>query len=202
MKKELKGLLHENRRIFAPFRALGFVTNHVPFAIQVRTYKGATTAPRVHILTCLGRAWAELEGEKMRLLFVGGFFFTAFLDRESNISQSTGPDANEPISALSLHGNYVWATAGPNVLQYETGKQVSCLTPLPFRSSLPRRLPCSRILKIPHYLPYSISAITFWPSLKTVITSMSGMSRLEISIHRLCSMMDLLQQVLSIPPLC
>ena len=60
----------------------------------------------------------------MRLLFVGGHFFTAFLDPESNVSQSTGPDASEPISALSLHGNYVWATAGPNVIQYETRKQV------------------------------------------------------------------------------
>jgi U3 small nucleolar RNA-associated protein 21 len=61
----------DNRRLFAPFRALGFVTNHIPFAMQVRSYKGATGAPRVHILTCLGRAWAEFEGEKMKLLFVG-----------------------------------------------------------------------------------------------------------------------------------
>jgi len=61
----------ENRRLFTPFRALGFITNHVPFAMQVRSYKGATGAPRVHILTCLGRAWAEFEGEKMKLLFVG-----------------------------------------------------------------------------------------------------------------------------------
>jgi len=61
----------DNRRLFAPFRALGFITNHVPFAMQVRSYKGATGAPRVHILTCLGRAWAEFEGEKMKLLFVG-----------------------------------------------------------------------------------------------------------------------------------
>lgn len=76
-KKEPKTLSYdyENRRLFAPFRALGFVSNHVPFAMQVRTYKGATTAPRIHILTCLGRAWAELEGDKMRLLFVGGLFF-------------------------------------------------------------------------------------------------------------------------------
>jgi U3 small nucleolar RNA-associated protein 21 len=134
IKKGPNPLPHENRRLFAPFRALGFVTNHVPFAMQVRTYKGATTAPRIHILTCLGRAWAELEGEKMRLLFVGGPFFTAVLDRGSNISQSIGPNASEPISALSLHGNYVWATAGPNVLQYEAGKQASHLTLLPFGS--------------------------------------------------------------------
>jgi U3 small nucleolar RNA-associated protein 21 len=63
--------IKENRRLFAPFRALGFVTNYIPFAMQVRSYKGATGAPRVHILACLGRAWAEFEGEKMKLLFVG-----------------------------------------------------------------------------------------------------------------------------------
>lgn len=63
----------ENRRLFAPFRAVGFVTNHIPFALQVRSYKGATGPPRVHILTCLGRAWAEFEGEKMKLLFVGTY---------------------------------------------------------------------------------------------------------------------------------
>lgn len=56
------------------------------------------------------------------------------LDRESNIPQSTGPDTNEPISALSIHGNYVWATAGPEVLQYETGKQVGRLALLLFSS--------------------------------------------------------------------
>ena len=144
IKKEPKALSydHENRRLFAPFRALGFVSNHVPFAMQVRTYKGATTAPRVHILTCLGRAWAELEGEKMRLLFVGGLFFQSFSIGNLNFSQSTGPDANEPISALSLHGNYVWATAGPEVLQYETGKQVGSSGP-PCHSALLHDAGCS-----------------------------------------------------------
>ncbi len=63
----------------------------------------------------------------------------AFLPKFSignlKFSQSTGPDASEPISALSLQGNYVWATAGPEVLQYETGKQVSRLAP-PYHSTL------------------------------------------------------------------
>ena len=81
IKKEPNESFHDSRGLFAPFHALGFVTNHVPFAMQVRTYEGATTAPRLHILTCLGRAWAELEGEKMRLLFVGGHFFTSSRSR-------------------------------------------------------------------------------------------------------------------------
>lgn len=58
-------------RLFAPFRALGLITNHVPFVLQARSHKGATDGPRVHILTCLGRSWALWEGGKMGLLFVG-----------------------------------------------------------------------------------------------------------------------------------
>jgi hypothetical protein len=58
-------------RLFVPFRALGLITNHVPFVLQTRSYKGATDGPRVHLLTCLGRAWALWEGGKMGLLFVG-----------------------------------------------------------------------------------------------------------------------------------
>jgi len=58
-------------RLFAPFRAIGLVTNHVPFVLQTRSFKGATDGPRVHILTCLGKSWAMWEGEKMTLLFVG-----------------------------------------------------------------------------------------------------------------------------------
>lgn len=58
-------------RLFVPFRALGLITNHVPFVLQTRSHKGATDGPRIHLLTCLGRAWALWEGGKMGLLFVG-----------------------------------------------------------------------------------------------------------------------------------
>ena len=61
------------QRLFAPFRALGLVTNHVPFYLQTRSHKGATDGPRIHILTCLGKSWALWEGGKMNLLFVGKF---------------------------------------------------------------------------------------------------------------------------------
>ena len=58
-------------RLFVPFRALGLITNHIPFVLQTRSHKGATDGPRIHLLTCLGRAWALWEGGKMSLLFVG-----------------------------------------------------------------------------------------------------------------------------------
>ena len=58
-------------RLFAPFRALGLITNHVPFVLQTRSYKGATDGPTLHLLTCLGRSWAMWEGGRMTLQFVG-----------------------------------------------------------------------------------------------------------------------------------
>lgn len=58
-------------RLFAPFRALGLITNHIPFILQTRSHKGSTDGPRTHIMTCLGKAWALWEGSKMSLLFVG-----------------------------------------------------------------------------------------------------------------------------------
>ena len=58
-------------RLFAPFRALGLITNSVPFVLQTRSHKGATDGPRIHLVTCLGKAWAMWEGGKMGLLFVG-----------------------------------------------------------------------------------------------------------------------------------
>ncbi|KAG5644038.1 hypothetical protein DXG03_009190 [Asterophora parasitica] len=92
-------------RLFVPFRALGLITNYVPFVLQTRTHKGATEGPRLHLLTCLGRAWALWEGGKMGLLFVG-------------------PDAPEQISSLAMDGDAVWAAAGPHALKYIRGKEV------------------------------------------------------------------------------
>ncbi|KAG6836788.1 hypothetical protein H0H93_003209 [Arthromyces matolae] len=92
-------------RLFLPFRALGLITNYVPFVLQSRSFKGSTEAPRLHILTCLGRSWALWEGGKMTLLFVG-------------------PDALDQISSLAMDGDAVWAAAGPNVLKYIRGKEV------------------------------------------------------------------------------
>ncbi|KAG5635440.1 hypothetical protein H0H81_011247 [Sphagnurus paluster] len=95
----------EPPRLFAPFRALGLITNYVPFVLQTRTHKGATEGPRIHLLTCLGCAWALWEGGKMGLLFVG-------------------PDAPEQISSLAMDGDAVWAAAGPHAIKYIRGKEV------------------------------------------------------------------------------
>ncbi|KAF9557999.1 Utp21-domain-containing protein [Agrocybe pediades] len=96
-------------RLFVPFRALGLITNHIPFVLQTRSYKGATDGPRIHILTCLGRSWALWEGGKMTLLFVG-------------------PDAPEHISSMAMDGDVVWVASGIYVIKYIRGKEVSRLT--------------------------------------------------------------------------
>ncbi|CAA7270921.1 unnamed protein product [Cyclocybe aegerita] len=96
-------------RLFVPFRALGLITNHVPFVLQTRSYKGSTDGPRLHLLTCLGRAWALWEGGKMGLLFVG-------------------PDAPEQISSMAMDGDAVWITSGIFVIRHIRGKEVSRVT--------------------------------------------------------------------------
>ncbi|KAI9466162.1 Utp21-domain-containing protein [Lactarius psammicola] len=99
----------DSRRLFAPFRALGIITNEVPFALQLKAVKGSAEGPRVHILTCLGDSWALWEGEKMTLLFVGS-------------------ETQDPITGMAFDGDFVWASSGPHVLKYSRGKEVGRLT--------------------------------------------------------------------------
>ncbi|KAH9484417.1 U3 small nucleolar RNA-associated protein 21-like protein [Psilocybe cubensis] len=96
-------------RLFVPFRALGLITNHIPFVLQTRSHKGATDGPRIHLLTCLGKSWALWEGGKMGLLFVG-------------------PDAPEYISCMAMDGDAVWVASGPYAIKYIRGKEVSRVT--------------------------------------------------------------------------
>ncbi|KAF8197530.1 Utp21 specific WD40 associated putative domain-containing protein [Pholiota molesta] len=91
-------------RLFVPFRALGLITNHIPFVLQTRSHKGATDGPKIHILTCLGKSWALWEGGKMTLLFVG-------------------PEAPEHISSMAMDGNAVWVASGIYAIKYIRGKE-------------------------------------------------------------------------------
>ncbi|KAJ4487730.1 Utp21 specific WD40 associated putative domain-containing protein [Lentinula aciculospora] len=103
-------------RLFVPFRALGLITNHLPFIVQTRSHKGATDGPRIHILTCLGKSWALWNGAKMDLLFVG-------------------PEVEEQISCMAMNGDAVWIASGPSVIKYIRGKEVSRLVN-PFGATL------------------------------------------------------------------
>lgn len=60
--------------LFAPFRALGFVSDHVPFSMFVHTAKGALATPHVNLVTSVGRSWMMWEAGRMGLVFVGESF--------------------------------------------------------------------------------------------------------------------------------
>jgi U3 small nucleolar RNA-associated protein 21 len=118
-----------SRRLFAPFRALGLITNQVPFALQVRAVKGSSEAPRLHILTCMGNSWALWEGEKMTLLFVGESTLSCFQSHGNSQSKASlaGSEAQDPITGLAFDGDFIWASSGPHLLKYVRGKEVSVL---------------------------------------------------------------------------
>ncbi|CAE6502464.1 unnamed protein product [Rhizoctonia solani] len=95
--------------LFAPFRALGIITNHVPFAMQARSYKGDSEGPKLVILTCLGKAWALWDGGRMGLILVS-------------------PDAPSNITAVALDETFVWALAGVHAIKYTRGKETGRVT--------------------------------------------------------------------------
>ncbi|EOR02845.1 hypothetical protein E3P92_03138 [Wallemia ichthyophaga] len=92
-------------RLFAPFRALGFVTNDIPFNILSRSTRDANKLS-AQIVTCLGNSWAMWDLSTMRLLFVS-------------------PDCENPINSIANDGTYVYVSAGPHLIKYSRGKQIS-----------------------------------------------------------------------------
>lgn len=92
-------------RLFAPFRALGYVTNHIPFSMFVHTPKGALARPTINIVTSVGRSWMMWDAARMTLVFVG-------------------KEAEEEIRSLAITGTEVYAAAGSKVHCYERGKEV------------------------------------------------------------------------------
>ncbi|KAL1412861.1 rRNA-processing protein utp21 [Vanrija albida] len=93
-------------RLFAPFRALGFVSDDVPFSMFVHTPKGALAKPTIHIVSSIGRSWLMWDAERMTLLFAG-------------------PDAGAPINSIAQTGTEVFAAAGPRVIKYLRGKETA-----------------------------------------------------------------------------
>ncbi|RSH91126.1 hypothetical protein EHS25_010302 [Saitozyma podzolica] len=91
-------------RLFAPFRALGFVCDSVPFAMFVHTPRGALATPTVNVVTSVGRSWMMWDMARMTLVFVG-------------------PDAGADISSLAMTGTEVFAAAGTRILKYVRGKE-------------------------------------------------------------------------------
>ncbi|OCF33495.1 U3 small nucleolar RNA-associated protein 21 [Kwoniella heveanensis BCC8398] len=98
-------------RLFAPFRALGHVTDHVPYAMFVHTPQGALATPTVNITTSVGKSWLMWDAARMTLVFAG-------------------PDAGAQINALAMTGTEIFASAGARVIKYHRGKETgSYLSP-------------------------------------------------------------------------
>ncbi|KAF9189420.1 hypothetical protein BGZ51_009596 [Haplosporangium sp. Z 767] len=94
-------------RIFVPFRAIGYVTNEVPFNIQAR-------GQAYFLTTCVGTTFHIYDVAKMNLLFVGPHTYT-------------------PITALASLGDLVFVATGSDVVSYKRAKEVgrfSCGTDL------------------------------------------------------------------------
>ncbi|WWD04860.1 hypothetical protein V865_002931 [Kwoniella europaea PYCC6329] len=91
-------------RLFAPFRALGHVTDHVPYAMFVHTPQGALATPTVNITTSVGRSWLMWDAARMTLVFAG-------------------PDAGAQINSLAMTGTDIYASAGARVTKYHRGKE-------------------------------------------------------------------------------
>ncbi|KAF9344305.1 hypothetical protein BGX34_005797, partial [Mortierella sp. NVP85] len=85
-------------RLFVPFRAIGYVTNEIPFNIQA---KGQT----YFLTTCVGTTFHIYEVAKMNLLFVGAH-------------------TSAPITALATHGDIVFVASGSEVVSFKRAKEV------------------------------------------------------------------------------
>eukprot|EP01134_Creolimax_fragrantissima_P007953 CFRG7953T1 len=85
-------------QIFHPYRALGYVTNHVPFALQTKT--------NTHfITTCIGDSFQMYNAAKMNLLFVSS-------------------PVGEPITCMDMVKDNVITCSGNQVISWHRGRKV------------------------------------------------------------------------------
>ncbi|KAG0225327.1 Utp21 specific WD40 associated putative domain-containing protein [Mortierella sp. GBAus27b] len=85
-------------RLFVPFRAIGYVTNEVPFNIQAK-------GQAYFLTTCVGTTFHIYDVAKLNLLFVGAHTST-------------------PITALATHGDIVFVASGSDIVSYKRAKEV------------------------------------------------------------------------------
>lgn len=97
-------------RLFAPFRALGLVTDHVPVVVQVQHGGKDAKSANINIVASVGHSWVMWDGDRMTLLFVG-------------------QSLPQPIQSLALAPGSggvtnVLATAGDSVYRFVRGAMV------------------------------------------------------------------------------
>ncbi|ORY08146.1 Utp21-domain-containing protein [Basidiobolus meristosporus CBS 931.73] len=84
-------------RIFQPFRAIGYITNDLPFCIQSR-------GQAFFLTTSIGKTFQIYDMAKMNLLFVG-------------------PQTEETITAITSHGDYTYAACDNEIIAYKRSKE-------------------------------------------------------------------------------
>ncbi|PWN40613.1 WD40 repeat-like protein [Ceraceosorus guamensis] len=89
--------------LFTPFRALGYVTNHVPSHLQVRVGGKDAASADVNILTCLGDTWALWDLKQTTLLFV------ASPPLPVHIADLAIAENNKQFGVLAVAGNEIIA---------------------------------------------------------------------------------------------
>ena len=92
--------------LYSPFRALGYITNGVPFVLQTRFGGKDASAPDVTVVTSLGDSWAMWNADRMTLLFVGPILEHSI----TAMAHATSPDS-------------LLVAAGPSVHRYVRGRQ-------------------------------------------------------------------------------
>ncbi|KAI7864698.1 Utp21 specific WD40 associated putative domain-containing protein [Spinellus fusiger] len=86
-------------RIFQPFRAIGYITNDVPFVVENR-------GQSYFLTTSAGSNFQTYNADKMNLLFVG-------------------PTTESPITAMTSANGITYAACNTSILGYKRGKEVS-----------------------------------------------------------------------------
>lgn len=99
--------------LYSPFRALGYITNGVPFVLQTRFGGKDASAPDVTVVTSLGDSWAMWNADRMTLLFVGPILEHSI----TAMAHATSPDSLLVATGPSIH-RYV---RGRQDAQYSTG---------------------------------------------------------------------------------
>ncbi|KAK3698176.1 hypothetical protein QZH41_019273 [Actinostola sp. cb2023] len=89
----------DGSQLFSPFRALGFVTNHIPLAVQAQ---GAENL----VATAVGSTFHVYNCAKLNLLFVGSL-------------------QDSEITCITSYGPMIITACGKHIQSWKRGKQVN-----------------------------------------------------------------------------
>ncbi|UZJ51500.1 hypothetical protein CBS101457_000820 [Exobasidium rhododendri] len=102
------------QKLFQPFRALGLITDHVPFVLSIKHGGKDASRPDVNIIACIGTSWTMWDADRMTLLFVGE------------------PLPNEIQSLCVVGGSggkdNIFATSGKRVFLFQRGRLIDQYT--------------------------------------------------------------------------